>query len=134
MVRCGWARINAPYTGASRFQYWGQREKLKVVGAGGVLVILAEVAEKHAREIVDLLEFGSRALGDVDAESIAVHLVRLCDDGRSKETRKRHLAILTALLSKVQWVGCTPINAAREVRTKRAGQKKLRPYCEEELI
>ena len=42
----------------ARFQYRGQREKLKIVGAGGVPVTRKAVAEKHAREIAELLETG----------------------------------------------------------------------------
>ena len=42
----------------ARFQYRSQREKLKVVGAGGVPVTRKDVAERHAREIAELLESG----------------------------------------------------------------------------
>ena len=42
----------------ARFQYRGKREKLKVTGAGGVPVTRKDVAEKHAREMAELLETG----------------------------------------------------------------------------
>ena len=175
----------------ARFQYRGEREKLKVVGAGGVPVTRKDVAEKHAREIAELLEngqysklqnrtearhkmfadlidefiekgcpqtrrrggywsestrrsctptlnkliasFGEMAIGDVDAEAIEAYLARLRDDGLTKGTRNRHLAVLKVLHAKAYDWGYTPADPAREVSTERVGHKKPRPYRDEEL-
>ena len=175
----------------ARFQYRGKREKLKVLGTGGVPVTRKDVAEKHAREIAELLEngqysklknrtearhktfadlvdefiekgypktrrlggywsestrrqsqstlnllvkqFGELAIGDVDAEAIEAYLARMRDEGKSKGTRNKHLAIFKVLLAKAHEWGYTPANAAREVGTERVGRKQPRPYREEEL-
>ena len=55
----------------ARFQYRGKREKLKVVGVGGVPVTRQDVAEKHAREMAELLETGqySKLRNRTDARS-----------------------------------------------------------------
>jgi len=77
--------------------------------------------------------FGESAIGDVDAEAIEAYLSRLRDDGLTKGTRNRHLAILKVLLAKAHEWGYTPADAAREVGTESVGQKKPRPYRDEEL-
>ena len=77
--------------------------------------------------------FGELAIGDVDAEGIEAYLMRLRDDGLTKGTRNRHLAILKVLMAKAHEWGYVPSDPAREVRTERVGRKKPRPYREEEL-
>ena len=78
-------------------------------------------------------QFGDMAIGDVDAEAIEAYLTRQRDDGLTKGTRNRHLAVLKVLLAKAHEWGYTQADAAREVRTERVGRKKPRPYREEEL-
>jgi integrase len=80
-----------------------------------------------------LAEFGQLPVGDVDARVIEAYLARRRDEGRSKGTRNRELAILKAVLKKAHEWAYVPRNAAAEVTTERQGKKHPQPYTRDEI-
>jgi len=75
-----------------------------------------------------LADLGHLPVGDVDATAIEAYLARRRDEGKSKGTRNRELAILKAILKIAFAWGYVPRNAAAEVTTEREGKKQPQPY------
>ena len=80
-----------------------------------------------------LSEFGELALTDIDAGLIEAYIARRRDEGRSKGTRNRELAIVKAILKKAFEWGYVAHNAAADVTTERQGKKTPQPYMRDEL-
>ncbi len=80
-----------------------------------------------------LSEFGDLAVTDIDAGIIESYIARRRDEGRSKGTRNRELAIVKAILKKAFEWGYVPHNAAADVTTERQGKKTPQPYTRDEL-
>ena len=80
-----------------------------------------------------LSEFGEQAVTDIDGGLIEAYIARRRDEGRSKGTRNRELAIVKAILKKAFEWGYVPYNAAADVTTEQQGKKTPQPYTRDEL-
>jgi len=80
-----------------------------------------------------LAEFGDLSIADVTADAIESYIARRKDEGKSKGTRNRELAIFKAILKKAREWGYVQHNAADEVTTEREGKKQPQPFTRDEI-
>jgi integrase len=78
-------------------------------------------------------ELGDLPIADVTADTIESYLARRRDDGKSKGTRNRELAIFKAVLKKAHEWGYVARNVASDVKTEREGRKQPQSYRRDEI-
>ncbi len=78
-------------------------------------------------------ELGDLPIADVTADVIESYVARRRDEGKSKGTRNRELAIFKAVLKKAREWGYVAHNAAADVTTEREGKKQPQPFTRDEI-